>query len=283
MRAPRKTLRVIAYRINDANNGGNYSVTTGVPTTGTIATAPLIITATTNTKTYDSTATAGATPTVSGLQDGDSVTGLGEAYAYARAGTGQPLNVNGGYTVNDGNGGNNYAVLLVASTTGVITKAALTITATTNTKTYDSMTTASATPAVSGLVGNDTVTGLSEAYSNGNAGSNMTLSVTGYMISDGDDGNNYAVTPKSNSTGVINKAPLTIIVRTDTKTYDGTRTAAATPLVMGLMGTDTVTGLTEIYDTANAGSDKTLNVRHSKQYRSQLTGLTTATTGITTP
>ena len=47
-----------------------------------------------------------------------------------------------------------------------VTPAPLTITATTNTKIYDSTTTAAALPTVSGLVGGDTVTGLSEAYVN---------------------------------------------------------------------------------------------------------------------
>ena len=47
---------------------------------------------------------------------------------------------------------------------------------------------------MSGLVGNDTVTGLAEAYSNANAGSGKTLSVSAYTISDGNGGNNYTVT-----------------------------------------------------------------------------------------
>ncbi len=47
----------------------------GVTTTGAIVMAPLIITATTNAKTYDSTEVE-AIPTVSGLQGGDSFTGL---------------------------------------------------------------------------------------------------------------------------------------------------------------------------------------------------------------
>ena len=40
--------------------------------------------------------------------------------------------------MNDGNSGNNYTVTTATNTTGVINKAALTITANTNTKTYDS-------------------------------------------------------------------------------------------------------------------------------------------------
>ncbi len=50
-----------------------------------------------------------------------------------------------------------------------VNPAPLTITAVANTKTYDSTTTAAAVPTVSGLVAGDTVSGLAEAYANGNA------------------------------------------------------------------------------------------------------------------
>ncbi len=46
----------------------------------------------------------------------------------------------------------------------------------------------------------------------------------------------------------------------NTKPYDGTVTAAAVPLVTGLLAADTVTGATETYDTPYAGSGKTLSV-----------------------
>ncbi len=204
-----KTLCVSAYTVNDSNGGNNYTVTTVTNTTGVITKATLTITAVTNTKTYDSTTSAAATPIVSGLVGSDSVTGLAEVYSDPNAGSSKTLSVSA-YTVNDGNGGNNYIVTTVTNTTGLITKAALTITATTNTKTYDSTTTAAATPTVSGLIGSDTASGLTEVYSNNNAGTGKTLSVSAYTINDGNGGNNYAVTTVTNTTGVINKASLTI-------------------------------------------------------------------------
>ena len=180
-----------------------------------------------------------------------------------------------GYTINDGNGGNNYTVTTVAITTGVINQAPLTITATTNTKTYDSTTTAAAIPTVSGLFGADSVTGLAEAYSTSKAGSGKTLSVvTNYTVVDGSGGKNYTVTTVANTTGVISQAPLTITATTNTKTYDSTITAAALPTVAGLVGNDTVTGLSELYDTANAGSGKTLSVNTIPQISATLTGVT---------
>ena len=50
--------------------------------------------------------------------------------------------------VNDGNGGNNYTYTFVADSTGVITAEALTITAVTNTKTYDGTTSAAMVPEI---------------------------------------------------------------------------------------------------------------------------------------
>src|SRR5581483_6677344 len=211
-----KTLSVSAYTVNDGNSGNNYTVTTVTNTTGVINKAALTITAATNTKTYDGTTSAAAEPTTSRPAAADTVTGLAETYDNKNAGTGKTLTVSPGYTVNDGNGGNNYTVTTVTNTTGVINKAALTITAATNTKTYDGTTSAAAVPTVSGLVGSDTVTGLAETYDNKNAGTGKTLTVSpGYTVNDGNSGNNYTVTTVTNTTGVINKAALTITAATN--------------------------------------------------------------------
>ena len=110
------------------------------------------------------------TPTVSGLIGNDTMTGLSESYAGVNVGLGETLSVNTGFTVNDRNGGGNYSTTTVANTTGVITKASLTITAMTNTKFFDGTTSIMATPTVSGLQGNDQVTGLAEVYDDKNAG-----------------------------------------------------------------------------------------------------------------
>jgi hypothetical protein len=59
---------------------------------------------------------------------------------------------------------------------------------------------------------------------------------------------------------VIAPAPLTITAAANTKSYDGTTNAATVPTVTGLQGFDTVTGLTETYDTKNVGTGKTLTV-----------------------
>src|SRR5207253_2694842 len=151
-------------------------------------------------------------------------------------------------------------VTTVRSTTGVISAKALTITAQTNTKTYDSTTSAAAGAVVVGLVGSDTVTGKAETYDTANAGVGKTLSVSAYTVNDGNSGGNYTVTTVDDTTGVITAKALTITAQTNSKTYDSTTSAAAVPVVTGLAGSDTVTGKAETYDTKNVGTGKTLAV-----------------------
>ena len=256
-----KTLSVTGYTVSDSNGGNNYTVSTVTDTTGVINQAAFdYYRGVEHHQTYcDGTVTAAATPTVSGLQTGDSVTGLTETYSDKNAGTGKTLSVTG-YTVSDSNGGGNYTVNTVTDTTGVIDKAALTITAASNTKTYDGTVTAAATPTVSGLQTGDSVTGLTEAYADKNAATGKTLSVTGYSVSDSNGGGNYTVSTVTDTTGVIDKANLTIAAASNTKTYDGTVTATALPTISGLQTGDSVIGLTEVYDTKNAGTGKTLSV-----------------------
>src|SRR5262249_38619061 len=162
-------------------------------------------TAVANTRTYDGATDAAAVPTVSGLLGSDTVTGLSEFYNNNKnVGTGKTLSVQN-YTINDGNGGKNYTVTTVNNTAGVVNNAPLTITAVTNTKTYDANTTANAAPSITGLQLGDTVTNLTETYSNANVGTGKSLSVATWLVNDGNNGGNYVVGTVANTSGVINK------------------------------------------------------------------------------
>jgi len=83
----------------------------------------LTITAQTDTNVYKATTASAAVPVVAGLLGGDTATGLAQTYDTRHVGTGKTLTVSAGYTINDGDGGGNYTVLLVADNTGVITPA----------------------------------------------------------------------------------------------------------------------------------------------------------------
>src|SRR5438067_4996512 len=220
---------------------------------------------------------ASAVPVVVGLVGADTVTGKAETYDTKNVGVGKTLSVSD-YTVNDGSSWGDYTVTTVDDTTGVISAKALTITAQTNTKTYDSTTSAAAVPVVVGLVGSDTVTGKAETYDTANAGVGKTLSVSAYTVNDGNSGGNYTVTTVKDTTGTISAKALTITAQTNIKTYDSTISAAAVPVVVGLVGSDTVTGKAETYDTANAGVGKTLSFPYSTLNRSNSGGNYTVTT-----
>ena len=238
---------------------GNYSFTY-VDGTLTVNKAPLTITAQPNSKTYDGTTSAAAVPTVAGLQNLDTVTGKVETYDNRNVGNPKTLTVSA-YTVNDGNGGNNYTVSTVADGTGVITTRPITVTAQTETKVYDGTTASSVLPTITvgSLGAGDTSPGLTQTFDTRNVGITKTLTPSG-VVNDGNSGNNYAVTYANNGTGVISTRGLTLTAQTNTKTYDGTISAAAIPTVAGLQPGDTVTGKAETYDNANAGSGKTLSV-----------------------
>jgi hypothetical protein len=100
-------------------DAGNYTLDSITPTTASITPAPLSIAAVTNTKFFDGTVIAAAVPMATGLQTGDTATGLVETYDNVNAGNSKVLSVTS-YTVNDGNNGGNYTVTLVANNTGVI-------------------------------------------------------------------------------------------------------------------------------------------------------------------
>ena len=193
----------------------------------------------------------------SGSLQGSDAADFSETYSTPNAGTGLTLTPSG--TVNDGNGGNNYTYTFVSIATGVITAEALTITAVTNTKTYDGTTSAAALPVITSgsLQGSDTADFI-ETYSTQNVGTGLTLTPSG-TVNDGNGGNNYTYTFVADSTGVITAEALTITAVANTKTYDGTTDAATLPVITSgsLQGSDTA-DFVETYSTSNVGTGLTL-------------------------
>src|SRR5205807_2144437 len=152
--------------------------------------------------------------------------------------------------VNDGNSGNNYSYTFNTAT-GTINKQAMTITAVTDSKTYDGTTTSSLTPTFGSLQTGDTTTTFPQVFDSRNAGS-RTLTPGG-IVNDGNSGNNYSYTFNT-ATGTISKAALTISAVTDSKTYDGTTTSSATPTFGSLQTGDTTTTFSQAFDSRDAGS-----------------------------
>ncbi len=250
-----------------ANGSGlaiNYTLTGGAHT-GTITAATLNLNAVADSKVYDGNTSSLATVATSGLVGGDTVTGLTQSFASRNvlAPGGSTLNVDTGYTVNDGNSGNNYTVV-TDTATGTITAATLNLNAVADSKVYDGNTSSLATVATSGLVGGDTVTGLTQSFASRNVlgAGNSTLNVdTGYTVNDGNSGNNYTVNANT-ATGTITAATLNLNAVTDSKVYDGNTSSLATVATSGLVGGDTVTGLSQSFASRNVlgAGNSTLNV-----------------------
>ena len=144
-----------------------------------------------------------------------------------------------------------------------ISKATASITVTPYSVTYDSLS-HTATGTATGVL-NETLTGLDlSATTHTNAGSYPIDTWTFTDVTS--DYNNASGTV----TDSIAKASLTITAVANTKVSDGTTSAAAIPTYQvnaepanTLYGTDTLTNLSETYDTAAVGTGKTLTVSGS--------------------
>jgi hypothetical protein len=140
---------------------------------------------------------------------------------------------------------------------GTINKRPITVTAATDTKTYDGTTSSTGSPiTVGSLATGDTTTTFTQVFDSRHAGP-RTLIASG-IVSDGNGGANYSYTFQP-AAGTINKRPITVTALTNTKYFDGTTSAAAVPTIsgLGLVGGDTAAFI-ETYDTPNVGTNKTL-------------------------
>ena len=90
-----------------------------------------------------------AAPVVSGTIYDAVGTAATQTFDNRNAGIGKTLTASG-LVMTDGNGGANYAISYVNNTTGVITPAALTVTAQADSRVYDGTTSSGAAPVVSG-------------------------------------------------------------------------------------------------------------------------------------
>ncbi len=156
----------------------------------------------TDTKVYDGTTSSTGTPTVSGLQGSDTVTGKAQRFQSKNVlGTGNSTLEVSAYTVNDGNSGGNYNVT-PHTASGTITKKNLTVSGiTANNKPWDGNTSATLNVGGASLVGvvsGDTVT-LNTGAAVGTFGSaavgSQTVMISGLTISGADTGNYNLIQP----------------------------------------------------------------------------------------
>ena len=148
-----------------------------------------------------------------------------ESFALTGTGTGTLANKNAGteavtasVALGTASGGaltSNYILTEPSLSSVTIGRAPLTITAATDSKTYDGNTTSLATPTVTTgqVFSGDSLTGLSQSFNSpnalGNNGSTLTVS-SGYTLNDGNNnGGNYQVT-LATANGTISQKALTV-------------------------------------------------------------------------
>ncbi|MEY3634247.1 MAG: hypothetical protein RLZZ61_657, partial [Pseudomonadota bacterium] len=217
----------------------NYTLLNG-SRTATISAAPLTVTTSNVIKTYDgglSVASAGEAPTPivkagsnTQLFGSDSLSGGSYAYTNAGAGSGNRSVTVAGVMVNDGNNGLNYAVTYASNSTSTINPKALTVSALSQTKVYDATTAVNSSAlnvgySVSGLVGSESVSGVTLAYanadvsrnSNGTVLSDKTIVVSAAVAGANTQLSNYAISYVNNTSGTV--TPKTVSLSA-LKVYD---------------------------------------------------------------
>jgi filamentous hemagglutinin family protein len=214
-------------------DAANYTLSGGSGSV-TITPAALTVTAAANSKTYDGTATAAATPTVTlGTIFAGDTGSFTESYASGNAGTGLTLTPSG--SVSDGNGGNNYAVTFAPVMTGVINQRAILVT---GMRAYDGTTDVdSSILAITNDVDGANLTLSGSGTLSGQHAGAQTITGAGTLALNGSAKNNYTITGLSSAVTITARA----VTLTGTRVYDTTASAASTILsVANAVGGDNV-------------------------------------------
>ena len=196
---------------------------------------------------YDGTTNATLNATNAGLAgvlNGDDVTlvssNAAAYFADKNVGTDKPVTVTG--LALGGAAAANYTLADPTNVTANVTAAELTVSGVTAaSKVYDATTNAELNGAtiLNGVVSGDDVSlatgSASAAFAGPNVGTGIPVTVSGYAIT-GADAGNYTLTQPSDLAADITAAPLTITATANTKIYDGTTSASATPTTSGLQG-----------------------------------------------
>ncbi len=224
----------------DIGPGGEGLTTIASSPKVTISKAPLTVSAsglTPNNKTYDGTTAATlvlGSPSLVGVIGTDDVSlvtaSASGAFTNENVGTAKTVNISG-LTLGGLDAGN--YTLSQPTRTANISARSITVTAVTDTKTYDGTTSSSGTPTLS--VGTPLAAGDSAAWNQSfdtkNVGASKTLTPYG-VVDDGNSGLNYDYTFTPDVTGEITVANISVTANPQTKTYgaaDPTLTYDVTP------------------------------------------------------
>ena len=224
----------------------------------------------TTTPTYGTSVTFTATVTGSGgtptgtvtFYDGGTSLGTGTLSSGSTTFTTSTLGVGSHSITADYGGDGSFNTSTSSAHTVTVSAASLTITADANSKNYGTAITLSNTAFTSsGLQNGQTIGSVTLTASGGTAASAAagTYTITPSAATGGTfTASNYSITYDT-GTLTVDKVTLTITAAANSKTYDGTTTAAATPTITSgsLVNGDTGT-YSETYDDANVGTTHVL-------------------------
>ncbi|NVO05749.1 MAG: hypothetical protein HXX19_07340, partial [Rhodoferax sp.] len=237
-------------------------------TSADIARKAVTLTAASVAKTYDgltSYGTRAADLAVLSSQlgvNGDSVSAASIAYLDRNAGSGKTVTLNA-VTLADGNAGNNYSVTLAGNSSSSIARKSVNLVADSVGKTYDGTLAYNVQAADLDALGRqlgvsgDTVTAAGMAFLDKNAGSGKSLALNSVAVSDGNAGNNYTLTLSGNSSSTIAKADAVVTGNSDTRTYNGSSQTVSGFSASGLVPGETASVLSGVSASGagrNAGS-----------------------------
>lgn len=247
------------------NGGNNYSYTFDFKMNGTITEKELTVSGLlAANKTYDGTTNATVTgaPVLEGVVSGDTVSLTGTAtgeFNTPNVGTNSVIVSSLSITGSDAS---NYT-LTQPTLSADIDPLNITGSFTADDKVYDGTTVAtiltrSLTGVLSGDIVNVELVGGSASFSTRNVGDGLTVTATGMTLS-GSASGNYTLTSVNTTTADITVKSINVIAQADTKTYDGTDSSNAFPLVGTPEIGDTVgTAPIQKFDNKNIGTGKTL-------------------------
>jgi hypothetical protein len=230
-----------------ANQAGNatYNPATPVSQSFTVEKKTVTATVTAANKVYDASNTATISLcTLSGVVGTDVVTCSAGAATFADKNVGMGKNVTAtGITLAGANAGNYQLASTTAGTTANITARPITVTAATDTRVYDGTTSSSGVPTItSGTLASGETATWTQTFNNQNVGTGKTLTPSG-AVTDGNSGNNYAVTFVNNTTGEIKTKPITVTAVAKTKVYGAGDPALTYTSSPALVTGDTFTGV----------------------------------------
>jgi filamentous hemagglutinin family protein len=152
-----------------------------------------------------------------------------------------------------------FSLPIAFSKSITVNRAALTLAAQSQMRTYNGLLSSSTSPQATGLAGSDNITGLTQSFDSKNAGA-RTLSVNnGFVVNDGNSGNNYNVTLLTAS-GTINPAALTVTASVANKSYDGNVNATVSTSDNRLGNDDLTISSSASFLDPLVGNNKPVNV-----------------------